>query len=160
MSRDTSLKPEVIVEHAARYCAEHGSKLTAKRRQVLTSLVKSKKALSAYDLVDDSRQGVEATLLPMSVYRILRFLQSIGFVHRLNTANKYVACAHITCDHAHATPQFLICTGCSNVKEVGVANDLTESIALAAETTGFRLLSNQLELECLCNDCAMPELGT
>ena len=159
MNQDPILKPEVILEHAARYCAEHGSKLTTKRRQVLASLITSKKALSAYDLAEASRHGAEATLLPMSVYRILRFLQSIGLEHRLATANTYVACAHIACDHAHTTPQFLICKICSDVKEVGVANSIIDSIASAAETTGFRLLNDQLELECLCSECAVPELG-
>ena len=150
---------EVVLQHAEQYCNEQGSKLTSKRRQVLACLLKSKKALSAYELVDHSRDELETTLLPMSVYRILQYLQSIGLVHRLNTAKKYVACAHIACGHAHAKSQFLICKMCDNVQEIGITNSLFDSITRAAEATGFRLLNEQLELECLCNDCSLPESG-
>ncbi|NCF32023.1 MAG: transcriptional repressor [Proteobacteria bacterium] len=148
------MKTEVVLNRAAELCADHGSKLTPKRRQVLTGLVKSQKALSAYDLADYCRDRLGASLLPMSVYRILEFLQSIGLVHRLNTANKYVACAHITCNHTHDIPQFLICKGCSTVKEVGITKSLIKGISKAVESVGFHLVNNQLELECLCSDCA------
>ena len=151
------MKTEAILDQAALHCESHGRKLTAKRRQVLAGLVKSEKALSAYDLADYCREKLGTSLLPMSVYRILEFLQSIGLVHRLNTANKYVACAHITCDHAHEIPQFLICKVCGSVREVGITKSLIKGISQAVEKVGFHLVNNQLELECLCADCALQQ---
>ncbi len=99
-------KTEKILGRAEQRCSEVGSKLTLKRGQVLEGLVKSKKALSAYELTDFCRNELGYELLPMSVYRILEFLENNQLVHRLNTSNKYIACSHITCGHRHRPPQF------------------------------------------------------
>ena len=72
-------------------------------------LLESDKALSAYELTEFCRDRLGFDLLPMSVYRILEFLEGEHLAHRLNLANKYVACSHITCEHEHDVPQFLIC---------------------------------------------------
>ena len=39
----------------------------------------------------------------------------------LNLANKYVACSHITCEHEHEVPQFLICGQCQRVEEISIS---------------------------------------
>ena len=39
-----------IIGHAEQHCKAHGARLTAKRKQVLTGLIQSDKALSAYEL--------------------------------------------------------------------------------------------------------------
>ncbi len=151
----TQASTQRVLQHAERHCSTRGTRLTEKRRTVLTGLLESEKALSAYELADHcrERQGIE--LLPMSVYRILKFLEREGLVHRLNLANKYVACSHIACDHEHDVPQFLICKSCYRVEEVGLSHRLISSIARTIETAGFQLARNQLELDCLCNPCAM-----
>ena len=95
-------------------------------------------------------------LLPMSVYRILEFLENNQLAHRLNTSNKYIACSHITCDHQHQPPQFLICKTCHKVEEVEVPTPIMESVAKATRKAGFTLASSHLEIECYCNDCDAP----
>ena len=115
------MKSEAVLQRAAQVCADRGGKLTTKRRQVLAGLLASDKALSAYDLADKCKEAFGVTLFPMSIYRILEFLETVGLVHRLKTTNKFIACAHIACDHAHDTPQFLICRECNRVEEVGIA---------------------------------------
>ena len=52
--------------------------------------------MSAYELVDYCKETYGVSPPPMSVYRILDFLQQERLVHKLNLANKYIACAHIT----------------------------------------------------------------
>lgn len=121
---------------------------------MLSGLLESDRALSAYELVDVFRDRDEAELLPMSVYRILEFLEGEGLVHRLSTANKYVACSHIACRHEHEVPQFLICKRCHRVDEVAIPGELISTIAQTVESAGFRLARKQLELDCLCHDCA------
>ena len=153
------MKPETVLDQAALHCESRGRKLTAKRRQVLAGLVKSQKALSAYDLADYCRDKLGTSLLPTSVYRILEFLESLGLVHRLNTANKYVACAHVTCDGANEIPQFLICQSCGSVKEIGITKSFIQGLSQAVEKVGFHLANNQLELECLCADCVVQQEG-
>ena len=154
MTSTTTLE---VLERAERQCAEHGSRLTEKRRQVLTGLLESQKALSAYELAAFCSQELKINLLPMSVYRILEFLEGEDLVHHLKLANKYVACSHITCDHAHETPQFLICKACNQVKEVAISRATIRSIAKVVEAADYRLDNSQLELDCLCRTCTVEE---
>jgi Fur family zinc uptake transcriptional regulator len=145
---------ESIIQHAEQHCVLRGSRLTQKRKQVLTGLVKSDKALSAYELIDFCKQEYGESLPAMSVYRILDFLESELLVHKLNLANKYVACMHISCDHAHAVPQFLICKNCSIVKEITVEESTISDLGNTVKGAGYQLLSPQIELNCLCDNCA------
>ena len=133
------MKPETVLDQAALHCESRGRKLTAKRRQVLAGLVKSQKALSAYDLADYCRDKLGTSLLP--------------------TSNKYVACAHVTCDGANEIPQFLICQSCGSVKEIGITKSFIQGLSQAVEKVGFHLANNQLELECLCADCVVQQGG-
>ena len=106
------------LSHAERLCADRGVKFTEKRKQVLTGLLESKKALSAYELTDYVRDKFNSQLPAMSVYRILDFLEEVDLVHRLDSAQKYVACSHIACNHEHELSQFLICRSCYLVEEI------------------------------------------
>ena len=133
------------------------SKLTVKRSQVLEGLVQSQKALSAYELADFCREQLGYELLPMSVYRILDFLEDKELVHRLNTSNKYIACSHIGCEHGHEPPQFLICKTCFKVEEVSIPEKVIKTVARSTEDAGFRLANKQLEIECYCLDCEQSE---
>ena len=145
-----------ILAQARQQCLALGSKLTTKRSQVLEGLLVAAKAVSAYELTDVCRDKLGYDLLPMSVYRILEFLENNQLVHRLNTSNKYIACSHITCDHEHQPPQFLICKTCDRVEEVEVPTPIMESVAKATRKAGFTLASSHLEIECYCNDCDAP----
>ncbi len=146
-------KVQNIVAHAEQHCKDHGSRLTNKRKQVLSALLQSEKALSAYELVDYCKDTFGETIPAMSVYRILNFLQEEHLVHKLNLANKYVACSHITCDHAHEIPQFLICRQCQRVKEISISKSAINKLQHSVEEAGFHLLSPQLEMNCLCESC-------
>lgn len=141
------------MEHAEQNCKNHGSRLTTKRKQVLSLLVQTSKALSAYDLIDLFTKENGEKIPAMSVYRILNFLEAEHLVHKLKLANKYIACSHITCQHEHGVPQFLICSVCNAVKEITVnkstINELTDNV----EKAGFKLVSPQLEINCICNNC-------
>ena len=45
-------KIKAILEHAEQQCKSHGTRLTTKRKQVLSGLLHAEKALSAYELID------------------------------------------------------------------------------------------------------------
>jgi len=143
-----------ILNHAEASCQASGARLTEKRKRILTGLLKSQKAQSAYDLIDYMQKEFDESLPPTTVYRILDFLAGENLVHKLHLANKYVACSHISCDHAHEVPQFLICDKCSNVKEIGIKKTLINTLKRNVEEVGYVLRSPQLELHCLCQDCA------
>ena len=144
---------EKIIDHAEQHCSAHGSRLTSRRKQVLSGLLQSEKALSAYELIDFCKARFGETIPVMTVYRILDFLQDECLVHRLDLANKYVACAHITCDHAHDVPQFLICGQCQKVEEVRINTSIIAGLRNNVEQAGFHLSSPQLEMNCVCQAC-------
>ena len=146
-------KVEKIIKHAEHYCKAHGARLTPKRKQVLSGLLKSQKALSAYELVEYCKAEFGEAIPAMSVYRILDFLQDEHLVHKLRLANKYVACSHITCDHDHGVPQFLICGQCQKVEEIAISKSTIKELQHNVAKAGFHLVSQQLELDCLCDDC-------
>ena len=145
---------QAILDHAESNCRAHGTKLTIKRKQVLSGLIDTQKALSAYELVDYCKEQYGESLPPMSVYRILDFLQQENLVHKLDLANKYIACAHITCNHDHGVPQFLICGTCQRVDEITVDKSVIDTLKATIENAGFMLASPQLEMNCLCKQCS------
>lgn len=143
-----------IIDHAEEQCKSQGSRLTSKRKHVLSSLLNAKKALSAYELVEACKEDHGESIPAMSVYRMLDFLMSENLVHKLELANKYIACAHISCDHSHGSPQFLICRTCNKVEEVSIDKSTINSLQKNAKSAGFKLLTPQLELSCICDNCS------
>ena len=144
---------QAAIDHAENSCKSRGVKLTNKRRHVLSGLLQSNKAKSAYELADYCRDEFGEKLPAMSVYRILEFLEEERLVHKLNLANKYIACSHITCDHDHGISQFLICANCQTVKEITVKKSTMNTLKRSVEGAGFDLVSPQMELNFLCHDC-------
>lgn len=144
---------EKFTQQAEQYCKARGTRLTVKRKQVLAGLFQSNKALSAYELIDVCKEQYGESIPAMSVYRILEFLEVEHLVHKLNLVNKYIACAHVFCSHAHGVPQFLICRNCSKVKEISIKPEIISELQGSVKDSGFRLVSPQLEMNCLCEDC-------
>ena len=145
---------ERSLEQAEISCRATGARLTEKRKRILIGLLKSEKAQSAYELIGYMQKEFGESLSPTTVYRMLDFLASENLVHKLRLANKYVACSHMNCDYTHEVPQFLICDECSSVKEMGIKTALINTLSRNVEDAGYILKSPQLELHCLCQDCA------
>ncbi|WP_281557833.1 Fur family transcriptional regulator [Thalassomonas sp. RHCl1] len=144
---------------AEKQCQQHGSRLTAQRKRVLSLLLQAEKALSAYELLDLFESQFNQPLAPMSIYRTLEFLEGVHLAHKLNIANKYVACAHIGCGHSHGLSQFLFCQQCQRVDETRLDSAMRAELAGAMKQTGYRLLSPQIELNCICNACLLQGDG-
>lgn len=142
-----------IMSKAQDICVHSGGRLTEKRQRILELLLVSSTPLSAYEVTDTYNRSVETSMPVMSVYRILNFLESEQLVHKLSSANKYVACSHIACSHAHEVPQFLICGKCQSVREIAIAKRIIEELDQQAASAGYKLMNSQLELQCLCENC-------
>ena len=151
--RDKEIKR--VLGEAERHCSKKRVRFTVKRRLVLEALLNSDRSLSAYELADYCRVEQGSEMLPMSVYRILDFLASEGLVHRIKTTNKFIACAHISCDHEHKAWQFLICQNCDKVEEVDLEKSIVSKITDAIHEVGFRMAGSQFELEGVCSDCSV-----
>ena len=106
-----------------------------------------------YELSDYCKAEFDESMPTMSVYRILDFLESQQLAHKLKLANRFVACIHIACDHAHATPQFLICVNCYQVTEISIKESIIKALRNSVDTASYTLVSPQIEMNCLCEAC-------
>ena len=145
---------DALLRAAEVACAGNGARLTQRRRQVLSELIKSSSSLSAYEVLDLCNRSTTSTMPAMSVYRILDFLEQQQLVHRLSSSNKYVSCAHIVCGHKHfQKTHFLLCEGCSSVEEVDATQEASDALEQMAKTVGFKLTTQQFELSGICTSC-------
>lgn len=70
-----------VIEEAEAICQSSSTRLTAKRKRVLSCLLKAERALSVYELIADWEKEFKKTISPMSVYRILAVLENENLVH-------------------------------------------------------------------------------
>ena len=136
------------IAHAESQCAARAQRLTPMRRQVLEALLTSHQPLGAYEIIDRLQQKNRPA--PITVYRALDFLMENGLVHRIESRNAYLACAH---DHdAAAMVAFLICEHCGSVGEIPAA-PLAQSLNAAARATGFAAKMSVVEITGTCAHC-------
>lgn len=143
-----------VINTAKTICKRSGGRLTEKRQSILELLLVSETPLSAYEVTDAFNKTAEKSMPPMSVYRILDFLEKEDLVHKLSSTNKYVACSHIDCSHAHGIPQFLICDICQSTKEVVITQNILEELSELVNKAGYTLSNSKFELQCICDSCS------
>jgi Fur family zinc uptake transcriptional regulator len=151
------LRPEVVQQHLDRaetLCAQHGARLTPLRRRVLELVVQAGKPVGAYDILDRLRaEGMGSA--PPTVYRALEFLQEQGLVHRVATANAFVACNQPGPRHYGV---ILICSRCGTALEVH-DEDIDHGIEAAARSRGFEVEARPIEVSGLCAACREGSTG-
>jgi len=137
------------ITHAERICAERAQKFTPLRRQVLQALLSSHRPLGAYEVIEQLAKAAPRPA-PITVYRALDFLMANGLVHRIESRNAYLACAH---DHDRAAlVAFLICERCGAVGEVPAA-PIADSLKAAAGASGFSPKLSVVEITGTCAHC-------
>lgn len=131
----------------------HPHELTKNQSLVLDALSRTDAPLSAYTLLDQLREhGFRA---PLQVYRALEKLIDYGLVHRLESLNSFVACAHPH-DHAHGGKHglvaFAICESCGQVDEF--ADEVVEARLKGwAGDNAFKLGKTTIEMRGTCANC-------
>lgn len=133
-----------------------GRKLTRNQALVLDALHSSPGPASAYDLLDRLRD--EGLRNPLQIYRALTALTGRGLVHRLESLNAFVACAHPhehgegEGHHDHGLIAFAICGTCHRVEEFSDP-EITRRLEGWAEAHAFRAERTILELRGTCGAC-------
>ncbi len=123
-------------------------KLTLNQKRVLEALRQARCPLGAYALLSQLRQpGFTA---PTQVYRALEKLMQHGLVHRLESLNAYVSCAH-GCHHGFTA--FAICDNCGHIDEF-VDDALNTSLGRWIENQNFALGRTSIEIHGKCSVCA------
>jgi Fur family zinc uptake transcriptional regulator len=133
---------------AKRVCESAGERFTDLRRQVFELVWAEHKPVKAYDLLSElasKRSGVA----PATVYRTLDFLQAQGLVHKIESLNAYMGCAHPEEDHQG---HFLICENCEEVRELELAA-FSLSINKIEKAEKFQIKHMTVELFGLCQSC-------
>jgi len=131
-------------------CVARGVRLTSQRKQVFELISSSKKASSAYELLDSLKQS-EPQAKPPTVYRALDFLMEQGFIHRVESTNSFISCCSCNA-HKHFS-HLLICDKCSDVIEL--QDDLlVSSLANNAEKYGFNITNHVIESHGICQKCS------
>jgi Fur family zinc uptake transcriptional regulator len=146
--------------HIETHNQELSMRLTNKRQLILSSLIKSGKALSAYEIIEFCNAEFNYTLHPMTVYRALDFFRGRDLVHKLNSINKYIACAPNVKGHEHDIIQFLICKKCDKIDEVNIQKSTLDDLHHNVLHAGFHFVSSQLEMTCICKSCHEKSLLT
>ena len=109
----------------------------------------SHRPLGAYEVIDELAKSMPRPA-PITVYRALDFLMDNGLVHRIESRNAYLACAH---DHdAAAMVAFLICEHCGSVGEIPAA-PVAQSLNAAARASGFTPKLSVVEITGTCAHC-------
>ena len=142
-----------ILLRAEQHCQQLGARLTKKRKQVLSQLIQSNKALSAYELIKIYKECYNEKIPAMSAYRILDFLEGNRLVHKLDLANKYVAAENISTYDTHNPQQFLVCNSCSKVAKINLTPPTITELNQTVKNSGFELISPKIEVSCLCDNC-------
>lgn len=128
--------------------------LTTNQAVVLETLEKYGGAMTAYDILDNVREkGIRA---PVQVYRALERLMETGLVHRIESMNAFIACAHAHDDergHAHSDAiAFAICNDCGDVSEIPVPK-VAKTIGAITGDSGFVTERTVVELRGHCAPC-------
>jgi Fur family zinc uptake transcriptional regulator len=137
-------------DHHHSHAAGAEKALTRNQKLVFDILERADGPLSAYSILDALRdEGLRA---PPQVYRALEKLLETGLVHRLESLNAFVACAH---PHAcaHALTAFAICEKCGAVNEFADAAVEARLAGWAGER-GFVPKRTTVEIKGLCAACA------
>ena len=136
------------VAAAERICSDKHSRLTPLRRRVLELVWSSHAPIGAYELLElMAKDGSRPA--PPTIYRALDFLKTQGLVHRIETLNAFVGCAHPEAPH---DAQYLICEACGMAVELEI-DGLAGHIEKAAAREGFSVGAQTIEVQGRCGDC-------
>ena len=130
-------------------CKENNIAFTEIRKNIYEIIIKHKKPIKAYEILDQFRNISGKTSHPPTVYRAIEFLIDNGFVHKLSSINSLVGCFH---PKIHKECYFLICKKC-NIYQECCDNDLAKNIFKTAKKNDFIVSNTTLEIEGHCQDC-------
>ncbi len=146
------MNSETSIRTIQQLCDKQGLRLTKTRRQVLELIIAANGPVKAYELLDQLKRhdvSNDRTTAPPTIYRALDFLLQNRFIHKLESINAYVFCAHP--EHQH-NGQFLICENCDRVIELHGAG-LTRDVAALASSKQFQAKRQIVEVYGTCEQC-------
>lgn len=131
-------------------CKVRKVNLTSQRKRVLSLLLSQNGGVTAYELLDLLKQQ-EPQAKPPTVYRALDFLLEQGFVHKVESNNRYILCSHHL-ERSHLSILF-ICNHCHNIVEEAnqEVDDLLKQVAVEKQ---FQFKHRIIEIHGVCHQCS------
>lgn len=144
-----------------------GARITRTRKAVIECLAVTEHPLTPQAIVQLlSKNQIDNTKNPgnapeveennsidlASVYRILKYMSSLGLVHQLGSDGGFFPCTHASCNSGvHLLTR---CEQCENTKEIHMPKDITAGLIWYIENeTDFLPESHILEISGTCNNC-------
>ncbi len=149
MGMKVSKTTKALLDEVTAYCEENDARFTEPRRLVLSIIAESKQPVGAYDIMEKLGAYLDKPK-PPTVYRALEFLQSAGFVHKIESLNAFVSCH---AGHHHDGSQFMVCDECGHVEEVHLC-DLPPPFQKKMTQSGFTMRHWNIELHGACAACS------
>lgn len=126
---------------------DSGYRLTAARRAVVETVVRSRHALTPIEVYDAARKRHRALGL-VSVYRTLEKLEELHLIQRVHQPQGCQAFIAAGQGHQH----LLLCQRCGRVTFFE-GDDLSALIGAISGKTGYRIRDHWLQLFGLCAGC-------
>lgn len=139
----------MIIKNAENFCIQHGHRFTDPRRFVLEVMAKTKRAMTAYEILEKLGKYLDKPK-PPTAYRAIEFWQDHGFIHRIESLNAYILC---DAGHSHDGSQFMICDDCGDVTEAHLCH-LPDTLKSKASTENFNVKAWSVELHGQCATCS------
>lgn len=145
-----STNTQKILIQIKKLCKKRHVRLTPQRLAVLQLISQCNKSISAYNLLDLLRQSSSPHAKPSTIYRSLNFLLTQGFIHRIESTNRFTLCRYFS-ELSHNFI-FFICNHCKKVTEQ-TAKDIETILKDIAKIKGFIIFNNVIEAHGLCPKC-------
>jgi Fur family zinc uptake transcriptional regulator len=136
------------VAQARSLCEKEGVRFTKLREHVFALIWQSHKPITAYQLLDQIKDG-DFSATPPTVYRTLDFLLEQGLIHRINSLNAFIGCCQPGNRH---TGTFIICEECEQAEEV-TNEDINKVIKSVSAQHHFEMKRYVTEIYGLCPQC-------
>ena len=120
-------------------------------------MVQTKPVLSTQEFLQQAEAISESRGKRMTPIRkqvlaiIVEFLETEGFIHRLDALNGWTACNDLDI-HGHDHNLLIVCTQCGLVAEVD-APEVSHKLQTLISQTGFKQNSAQTEIRATCIKC-------
>lgn len=137
---------------AKQLCVDKGVRLTAVRQRVFELIWQNHNPIGAYDILPRlAEEGFNSA--PPTVYRALDFLLELGLIHRINSLNAFIGCAHPDEDHPVG---FFVCRECGQAQELAI-EQLHPIRAEVEAALGVVIEQHSTELTGLCPNCQQSQ---
>lgn len=147
-SHDHSHCADGVLAEANALSEKQGVNLTPVRRRALEILLRSHRAMGAYEVLEQLAEDGFGKQPPVA-YRALDFLVDNGLAHRIRRLNAFAACM---CPGTAHRPAFFICHACNAVAEAP-ADAVGRAMDDAAKAIGFSVERMNVEAVGLCPAC-------